>query len=118
MGTSQHIEVERKYDVDQATILPSSLAEADGVTAMRQPVEHQLEAVYFDTSELDLARRGVTLRRRTGGGDEGWHLKLPGDQDARAEVRVPLGRAFRSVPARLRAPVRAEARVRAAEKTR
>lgn len=112
MGTSQHIEVERKYDVDQATILPSSLAEADGVTAMRQPVEHQLEAVYFDTSELDLARRGVTLRRRAGGGDEGWHLKLPGDQDARAEVRVPLGRAFRSVPARLRAPVRAIVRDR------
>ena len=33
----------------------------------------------------------ITLRRRTGGGDAGWHLKLPAGPDARTEVRAPLG---------------------------
>ena len=36
-----------------------------------------LTAVYYDTDDLRLARSRVTLRRRTGGGDSGWHLKLP-----------------------------------------
>jgi CHAD domain-containing protein len=31
------------------------------------------------------------LRRRTGGLDAGWHLKLPAGPDARTEVREPLG---------------------------
>jgi len=30
-----------------------------------------LEAVYFDTEDLGLARAGVTLRRRLGGHDAG-----------------------------------------------
>ena len=30
------------------------------------------------------------LRRRTGGPDAGWHLKLPAGPDARTEVRAPL----------------------------
>ena len=36
-----------------------------------------LEAVYYDTPNLRLLAEGVTLRRRTGGEDAGWHLKLP-----------------------------------------
>jgi CHAD domain-containing protein len=111
MTSSRQVEIERKYDVDHATILPS-LADADGVASIRQPVEHQMEAVYFDTPELDLARKGITLRRRTGGGDDGWHVKLPGDKDTRTELRAPLGRAVRTVPARLLAPVRAVVRDR------
>ena len=34
---------------------------------MDAPVEHVLEAVYFDTADLRLLRARVTLRRRTGG---------------------------------------------------
>jgi inorganic triphosphatase YgiF len=45
--------------------------------------------VYFDTEDLRLARSGITLRRRTGGNDDGWHLKLPAGPDARDEVRLP-----------------------------
>ena len=36
----------------------------------------ELRAVYFDTPQATLQRLGVTLRRRTGGADAGWHLKV------------------------------------------
>jgi CHAD domain-containing protein len=112
MGATQQDETERKYDVGAGTVLPT-LTDADGVSAVRQPTETELEAVYFDTAGLDLARRGITLRRRTGGYDAGWHLKLPGGRDTRSEVRLPLGRATRTVPDELLAPVRAVVRDRA-----
>jgi hypothetical protein len=35
-----------------------------------------LEAVYYDAPDLRQLFEGVTLRRRTGGEDAGWHLKL------------------------------------------
>lgn len=46
---------------------------------MDQPVHHELRAVYWDTSDLRLAREGITLRHRDGEGAtaDGWHLKLP-----------------------------------------
>lgn len=103
-------EVERKYDVDLATVLPS-LAGVDGVARVRQPRVHHLEAVYYDTAGLDLARQRITLRRRTGGDDAGWHLKLPPDGDARTEIRLPLGHAGQ-VPAELLGRVRAVVRDR------
>ena len=49
-----------------------------------------LDATYFDTPAHDLAHNKITLRRRTGGTDAGWHLKLPSGPDARTEVRAPL----------------------------
>jgi len=33
----------------------------------------RVEAVYFDTEDLGLARAGVTLRRRLARHDAGWH---------------------------------------------
>ena len=105
MGSSQHDEVERKYEVGPATVFPA-LADLDGVSTVGQAVEHDLEAVYFDTAELDLARHGTTLRRRTGGHDAGWHLKLPKVGDTRVELHRPLGRATRTVPEQLLGPVR------------
>ena len=106
-------EVERKYDVDRATILPT-LAGVDGIARVGQPVEHLLEAVYYDTAGLDLARRRITLRRRTGGADAGWHLKLPGGEDLRTEVRLPLDAADdpAAVPEALLEPVRTVVRDR------
>ncbi len=50
-----------------------------------------LDAVYFDTPSHDLAAKRITLRRRTGGADAGWQLKLPAG-DLRTEVRAPLGK--------------------------
>jgi len=54
------------------TVLPD-LSDTAGVAGTGHPTELRMEATYFDTSTFDLARRGVTLRRRTGGDDAGWH---------------------------------------------
>ena len=96
---TDHVEVEEKYDTDESTPLPD-LAGLPGVAAVAPPEEHELEATYVDTPGLALARAGITLRRRTGGHDAGWHLKLPGD-DGRYEVREPLGDSDEPVPDRL-----------------
>jgi inorganic triphosphatase YgiF len=109
MGMSRQDEVERTYDVGATVVLPV-LTDIDGVRAVGRPMGTDLVAIYFDTAQLDLARRGITLRRRTGGYDEGWHLKLPKGEDTRTEVRLPLARATKTVPAGLLAPVRAVVR--------
>jgi CHAD domain-containing protein len=101
--TSGHLEVETKYDVDEGFAVPD-LSGLDGVTTVDAPVEHQLEAVYLDTEDLRLLRARITLRRRTGGTDEGWHLKLPAGT-ARRELHAPLGRATKKPPKALQEPV-------------
>ena len=101
--TSGHLEVETKYDVGDGFAVPD-LTGLDGVATVDAPVEHELEAVYFDTADLRLLRARVTMRRRTGGGDAGWHLKLPAGA-ARRELHAPLGRATTKVPKALREPV-------------
>lgn len=88
--SSRHLEVERKFDVDESTVSPSFDGLSSVVRVERSPA-HRLEAVYFDTPDHALAARRITLRRRTGGPDEGWHLKLPAGPDARTEVTEPLG---------------------------
>ena len=89
-ANSRYLEVERKFEVFESTVSPSFEGLSAVARVERQPVQ-QLEAVYFDTPAHDLAARRVTLRRRTGGTDAGWHLKLPAGPDARTEVRAPLG---------------------------
>jgi CHAD domain-containing protein len=87
--TSRHLEVERKFDVDETTVTPSF----EGIAAVARVETSQvasLDATYFDTPKQDLARHKITLRRRTGGHDAGWHLKLPAGPDARTEIHAPL----------------------------
>ncbi len=74
------------------------------------PDEDQLEAEYFDTADLRLIRAGITLRRRRGGEDAGWHLKLPAGPGSRREIRLPLSRSGSRVPAELAGLVRAYTR--------
>ncbi|MGE0170328.1 CHAD domain-containing protein [Nocardioides sp.] len=45
-----------------------------------------LEATYLDTADHLLAALGITLRRRRGGDDPGWHLKVP-TAGARVEIQ-------------------------------
>ena len=111
MRRAEWDETERTYDVGGATVLPD-LVGVHAVTRVGPPAEMSLEAVYFDTEGLDLARHHVTLRRRTGGDDEGWHLKLPQGGDTRTELRQPLDPATRTVPPALLAPVRSRVRDR------
>ena len=87
--TSRHQEVERKFDVGESTVSPSFEGIAAVARVEKAPVQ-SLDATYFDTPAHDLARNKITLRRRTGGTDAGWHLKLPSGPDARTEVRAPL----------------------------
>lgn len=89
-NTSRYREVERKFDVDASAISPSFDGIA-GIAEVEQVPAQALAAVYFDTPGHDLAAHRVTLRRRTGGPDAGWHLKLPAGPDTRTEVRAPLG---------------------------
>ena len=89
-GSARHVEVEQKFDVPPATVFPS-FEGLTFVSRVERLPSQSLDAVYFDTSGQDLARRRVTLRRRTGGPDAGWHLKLPAGPDARTEVHAPLG---------------------------
>ena len=87
--TSRHLEVERKFDVVESTVSPSFEGIAAVARVEKSPIL-SLDAMYFDTPAQDLARNKVTLRRRTGGADAGWHLKLPAGPDARTEIRAPL----------------------------
>ncbi|TXH44860.1 MAG: CYTH and CHAD domain-containing protein [Actinobacteria bacterium] len=85
-------EVETKLRVHGLFKLPE-LTEAEGVAQVIPQTTRELNAVYHDTSDLALFRWGVTLRRRTGGPDEGWHMKLPVDgasEGVRDELRVSL----------------------------
>ncbi|MER8188296.1 CYTH and CHAD domain-containing protein [Kitasatospora sp. NPDC094015] len=104
-----HVEIERKYD--GAIDRPLSTEGLPRVARLRSGPAEKLDAVYYDTADLRLLRRGITLRRRTGGHDPGWHLKTPGSQDARTETRLPLGAGDdRRPPAELLARTRAFAR--------
>jgi CHAD domain-containing protein len=94
-------ETERKYDVPADFQLPTLEGAAEAAI-------HDLDATYFDTDDLRLARNRRTLRRRTGGDDAGWHLKTPGTGSTRTEHRLPLnGGKKNAVPDELADEVRA-----------
>ena len=97
-----HTEREHKYELRPDAKLPS-LERISGVVAAMGPNPQRLEAVYYDTPNLRLARAGVTLRRRSGGPDAGWHLKVPADSDTRTEIRFPLSAGTTAPPAELTA---------------
>jgi CHAD domain-containing protein len=100
-------EVERKYEVPVDFVMPE-LTGVGGVASVGDPTEHQLAATYYDTGSLRLAAQGVTLRRRKGGSDAGWHLKRPAGAD-RTETHLPLTDG-RTVPPEIITQVRALSR--------
>ena len=105
--TGDHLETEQKYDAEANFVLPKlgSLRERKSLR-MADKKRFYMSATYFDTEDLDLNRHKITLRRRVGGDDEGWHLKLPVRKDTRQELHAPLDEGDTgSVPARLAAQV-------------
>ena len=70
----------REREITFAVPVSWSVPDLSGLLADGESVEVaevDLNATYFDTDDLALHRLGVTLRRRTGGEDAGWHLKVP-----------------------------------------
>ncbi|WP_296105977.1 CYTH domain-containing protein [uncultured Corynebacterium sp.] len=88
MGSTDQLEVEVKFSVDDATPVPD-FSSVEGVTGVLGEQRFTLSATYYDTPDLHLIRNKITLRRRSGGPDEGWHLKLPGTR-GRREVHASL----------------------------
>lgn len=99
-------EIERKYEATVDTRLPE-LTRVAGVAAVDHRGVMELDAVYYDTEDQRLAADSLTLRRRTGGDDAGWHLKFPVAHGIRDEIRAPLSDTLpRSLAALLRSRVR------------
>jgi CHAD domain-containing protein len=96
---SAKTERELKFDV------PSGFAVPNVSACLPTPPEVQTDEIvlvstYYDTTDADLLRQRITLRRRTGDADTGWHLKVP-EGPARTEIHVPLD-GTEAVPERLR----------------
>ena len=101
-------EIERKYESDDSGL--PDLTGVAGIDAVVDKGVAHLDATYYDTSDERLAASAITLRRRTGGSDAGWHLKFPVAPDVRDEIQAPLSD---TVPRSLAGLVRS--RVRDAE---
>jgi CHAD domain-containing protein len=103
------LETELKYEMPPGARLPQ-LDDLPTVCGESEPDDQTLTADYYDTDDLRLIRSGITLRRRRGGSDAGWHLKLPAGGHTRTEIQVPLERSASSVPDELAALVLAYTR--------
>jgi len=103
MSGDKQIEIERKYDVDDETATPNPVG-VGTIAILEAPQTIDLDATYFDTAELDLARHATALRRREGGEDAGWHIKRAVDE-GRTEQHWPLAEGESDVPESLRADV-------------
>lgn len=94
----RQLEREQKFDLAPDAPRP----DLEGLLRSGDTRDHRLRAVYLDTPDLLLIRQRITLRRREGGADEGWHLKLPAREgsSARWELHAPLAHG----PGRWRVP--------------
>lgn len=90
-----HREIENKFLTSDDFPVP----DACGLGELSDPIVEHLAAVYYDTLDLSLTLQGIVVRRRRGGSDEGWHVKLP-VAGARMEHHAPL--AGHLLPAELR----------------
>ncbi|HAG63528.1 MAG TPA: hypothetical protein DCL70_05870 [Kocuria sp.] len=98
---TQQVEIERKYDVAGQRTPRLKLHKLKNFT-VGDPVEHEMSATYYDTADLALAHAKVAVRRRTGGSDDGWHVKYQAGQ-MRGELHYePLKTSAQRIPAALR----------------
>ncbi|MBG6223964.1 CHAD domain-containing protein [Arthrobacter sp. CAN_A2] len=112
MGSDPAVEIERKFDVDDDAAIPP-LHDLPGIGTVDPSVEYRLDAEYFDTDDLRLASRRITVRRRTGGEDAGWHVKIPAGTDERHEYHEPLGEKTDGIPEALLDLIRVHVRGKA-----
>jgi len=90
-GVTRHDEFETKFAAEPAFAVPDLVGIGPVASVRVAPVQH-LTADYYDTDDLRLIRRRITLRRRVGGSDDGWHVKLPtgADDRRRTELHLPI----------------------------
>ncbi len=88
--------------MSEVTRIPD-LAALPGVARVAPTELRSLDAIYFDTADFALARRAVALRRRTGGPDEGWHVKSSAPE-GRHEWGWPLDDSLSSDPLAMAVP--------------
>ncbi|WP_317230179.1 CYTH and CHAD domain-containing protein [Clavibacter sp. MX14-G9D] len=90
MVHTESVEIERKYDVPEGVPVPGFVG-IPGIAEARPAEAVTLVAVYLDTADHALADCRMILRRREGGHDAGWHVKLPADgAEGRTELGWPL----------------------------
>ncbi|MBT5501619.1 MAG: CYTH domain-containing protein [Candidatus Nanopelagicales bacterium] len=90
--TKQHVETEFKFRVPANFELPSF---PQSLGTWTTEATRNMDAIYWDTTDATLLRWGITMRTRSGGGDDGWHLKIPTrprEQPKGASVRTELHR--------------------------
>src|SRR4030095_8215089 len=78
-------EQEEKFEVDPDWVMPQLERLVPDGGRLDQRVRH-LENTYFDTPGAALRLFGITLRRRIGGSETGWQLKIPSGT-ARTELQ-------------------------------
>ena len=93
MTPGTHWEVESTFDVSTSADVPDLTL--GGELDARAEQVHHLSATYYDAEDLRLTRAKITVRRRTGGKDDGWHVKLPAVETSagstgRTELTFPL----------------------------
>jgi CHAD domain-containing protein len=87
-------EQEDKFDVDAGWVMPDIAALVPEGGRCVQEVR-SLDSTYFDTPGAALRMFGVTLRRRIGGSDTGWQLKVP---NGTSRTELQSGSRSKTVP--------------------
>jgi inorganic triphosphatase YgiF len=78
-------EQEDKFEVDSNWVMPQITDLVPDGGRLDQQVR-ELDSTYFDTPGAALRVFGITLRRRVGGSETGWQLKVPSGT-ARTELQ-------------------------------
>jgi CHAD domain-containing protein len=90
-------EQENKFEVDTDWVMPPVADLVPDGGRMEQEVR-KLDNSYFDTPGAGLRLFGITLRRRVGGSETGWQLKVP---SGTARTELQSGSRAKSMPAAL-----------------
>ena len=90
-------EQEDKYEVDSDWVMPQITDLVPDGGRVDQQVR-ELDSTYFDTPGAGLRVFGITLRRRVGGSETGWQLKVP---NGTARTELQSGSRAKTLPSAL-----------------